>query len=94
MKYEEDVKCEEVAKVKRVSWNDDVKVHVYFLEEGETLGRMKVRREKHVKIDVPEEHQDLIQSVCGVDAVCNVYVAPKQVNKGQDADLLAALGML
>lgn len=79
---------------KKVSWNDDVSVHVYYLEEGETLGRMKVTREKCMKIAIPDGHEDLIKSVCGIDATCNVYVAPKRVEKAQDAELLAALGML
>jgi hypothetical protein len=79
---------------KKVSWDDNVSVRVYYLEEGETLGKMKVRKEKHVKIDIPDEHKDLIQSVCGADAICNVDVAPKRVEKAQDVELLAALGML
>jgi hypothetical protein len=95
------VKCEPFTQVvekvkvfKKVSWNDDVSVHVYYLEEGETLGRMKVSKGKHVKVAIPDDHKDLIQTVCGVDATCNVYVAPKRVEKAQDAELLAALGML
>lgn len=79
---------------KRVSWDDDVKVHVYFLEEGEVLGRLKVKKEKFIKMHIPDDHKDLIESVCGVDTVCKVYVAPKRVEKAQDVDLLAALGML
>lgn len=92
-------KCEPITQVlvkkyKRVSWNDEVSVHVYYLEEGETLGRMKVKREKHMKVAIPDDHKDLIQTVCGVDATCTVYVAPKRIEKTQDAELLAALGML
>ena len=80
--------------VKKVSWNENVQVHEYFLEDGEVLGRLKVKKEKHFKVDIPDAHKDLIESVCGVDAICNIYVSPKRVEKAKDNDLLAALGML
>lgn len=80
--------------VKKVSWNDNVQIHEYFLEDNEVLGRLKVNKEKYVKVDIPDVHKDLIESICGVDAVCNVFVTPKRVEKVWDSDLLAALGML
>lgn len=96
VKYETSSPCESVCKVpKRVSWDDNVSVRVYYLEEGETLGTMKViRKEKHSKITIPNEYGGMVQSVCGVDVVCNISVAPVSVKKIQDPEMLAAFGML
>jgi hypothetical protein len=83
-----------VQNTKKVTWGDVV-VNVYFLEDGETLGRRKVQKGNTLFVpNVAEEHKDLVSIVCGADALCAVHIAPKVVAKSEDSDLLAALGML
>lgn len=82
-----------VQKTKKVTWGK-VTVTKYYLEEGETLGKRKVEK-KCSKVVIPEEYKDIVNSVCGADALCMVRAEPKKIVKSEEhSDMLAALGML